>query len=58
MTRQERREELRRLASRPNGRNALHSILTRDFIPFGKLPIGAVMIVAVLDHECRLRPGG
>jgi hypothetical protein len=51
MTREERREELKRLAALPNGIDQLYSILTRNFIPFEKLPIGTLMIEAILDHE-------
>jgi hypothetical protein len=50
-TREERREELKRLAAMPNGIDKLYSILTRNFIPFEKLPIGTLMIEAILDHE-------
>ena len=54
-TREERREELKRLAATPNGIDKLYSILTREFIPFEKLPIGTLMIEAILGHEY---PGG
>jgi hypothetical protein len=50
-TREERREELKRLAARPNGTDRLYLLLTRNFIPFEKLPIATLMIEAVLDHE-------
>jgi len=50
-TREERREELKQLAARPNGINKLYGILTRNFIPFEKLPIGTLMIEAILDHD-------
>jgi hypothetical protein len=50
-TREERRGELKRLAATPNGLNKLYAILTRNFIPFEKLPIGTLMIEAILDHE-------
>jgi hypothetical protein len=50
-TREERREELKRLAASPNGSNKLYSILTRNFISFEKLPIGTLMIEAILDYE-------
>ncbi len=50
-TREERREELKRLAAMPNGTDKLYAILTRNFIPFEKLPIGTLMIEAVLNHE-------
>jgi hypothetical protein len=50
-TREERREELKRLAATPNGTDKLYAILTRDFIPFVKLPIGTLMIEAILDHD-------
>jgi hypothetical protein len=50
-TKEERREELKQLAAMPNGSDKLYSILTRNFIPFKKLPIGTLMIEAILDHE-------
>jgi hypothetical protein len=50
-TREERRGELKRLAARPNGSDRLYAILTRNFIPFEKLPIGTLMIEAILNHE-------
>ena len=50
-TREERREELKRLAASPNGINKLHEILTGNFIPFEKLPIGTLMIETILDYE-------
>ena len=50
-TREERREELKRLAARPNGSDKLYGILTRNFVPFEKLPIGTLMIEAILDYE-------
>lgn len=50
-TREERRVELKRLAAAPNGGDKLYAILTRGFIPFEKLPIGTLMIEAILDHE-------
>jgi precorrin-2 methylase len=50
-TREERREELKRLAAMPNGIDKVYAILTRNFIPFEKLPIGTLMIEAILDHE-------
>jgi hypothetical protein len=50
-TREERREELKHLSARPNGNDSLHLILTRDFIPFKKLPIRTLMIETILDHE-------
>jgi hypothetical protein len=50
-TREERREELKRLAATPNGIDKLYSILTGNFIPFEKLPIGTLMIEAILDHD-------
>jgi hypothetical protein len=50
-TRAERREELKRLAATPNGADKLYAILTRNFIPFQKLPIGTLMIEAILGHE-------
>ena len=49
--REERHTELKRLAATPNGIDKLFLILTRDFIPFQKLPIGTLMIEAILDHE-------
>jgi hypothetical protein len=49
--REERREELKQLRDMPNGIDKLYLILTRNFIPFDKLPIGALMIEAILDHE-------
>jgi hypothetical protein len=50
-TREERRAELKQLAARPNGIGKLYLILTRNFIRFEKLPIGTLMIEAILDHE-------
>jgi hypothetical protein len=50
-TREERREELKQLAAMPNGIDKLYLILTRNFIPFEKLPIGTLMIEAILHHE-------
>lgn len=50
-TREERRGELKRLAATPNGLNKLYAILTRNSISFEKLPIGTLMIEAILDHE-------
>lgn len=50
-TREERREQLKQLAARPNGIDKLYSVLTKSFIPFDKLPIGTLMIEAILDHE-------
>jgi hypothetical protein len=50
-TREERRADLKRLAAKPNGIDKLYSILTRHFIRFEKLPIGTLMIQAILDHE-------
>ncbi len=50
-TREERREELKQLAAMPNGINKLYLILTQNFIPFEKLPIGTLLIEAILDHE-------
>ena len=50
-TREERKGELKRLAATPNGVNKLYAILTRNFIPFEKLPIGTLMIEAILDRE-------
>ena len=51
LTKEERRDELKRLAAMPNGIDKLYSIPTRNFIPFEKLPIGTLMIEAILDHE-------
>jgi hypothetical protein len=56
-TREERREELRRLAASPNGIDKLYLIMTRNFIPFEKLPIGTLMIEAILDHEYSEKKG-
>ena len=50
-TREERRKELRQLAAMPNGIDKLYLILTRNFIAFEKLPIGTLMIEAILDQE-------
>lgn len=50
-TRAERREELKKLAAMPNGFDKLYAILTRNFIPFDKLPIGTLRIEAILDQE-------
>ena len=50
-TSEERREELKQLAAMPNGIDKLYLILTRNFIPFDKLPIRTLMIEAILDHE-------
>ena len=50
-TRDERRAELKRLAGMPNGIDRLYLILTRSFIRFEKLPIGTLMIEAILAHE-------
>jgi len=50
-TREERREELKRLAARPNGIDRLYAILTREFIHFEKLPIRTLIIDAILGHE-------
>jgi hypothetical protein len=50
-TREERRQELKRLAASPNGIDKLYLIMTRNFVPFEKLPIGTLMIEAILDHE-------
>jgi hypothetical protein len=49
--REERREQLKRLAASPNGIDKLYAILTRNFIPFQKPPIGTLMIETILDHE-------
>ena len=50
-TKEQRREELKQLAVMPNGIDKLYLILTRNFIPFDKLPIGTLLIEAILDHE-------
>ena len=50
-TRAERQEELIRLAATPNSFDKLYLILTRNFIPFEKLPLKTLMIEAILDHE-------
>ena len=50
-TREGRRNELKQLAGMPNGIDKLYLILTQNFIPFEKLPIGTLMIEAILDHE-------
>ena len=49
-TKEQRREELKQLAAMPNGINKLYLILTRNFIAFEKLPIGTLLIEAILDH--------
>jgi hypothetical protein len=49
-TREERREELKRLAVMPNGIDRLYLILTRSFIAFEKPPLGTLMIKAILDY--------
>lgn len=50
-TREERREELKQLAAMPNGSMRLYMILSQNFIHFERLPIGILMIEAILDHE-------
>ena len=50
-TEEERRGELKQLGAMPNGIDKLYAILTRNFIPFQKLPMGTLMIEAILDHE-------
>jgi hypothetical protein len=50
-TKEERRGELKQLAAMPNGIDKVYSILTRSMIPFEKLPIGTLMIEAILDRE-------
>ena len=50
-TREERHDELKRLAAMPNGIDKLYLILTTKFILFEKLPIGTLMIQAILNHE-------
>jgi hypothetical protein len=47
----ERRAELKRLWAMPNGIDKLYLILTQNFIPFERLPLGTLMIEAILDHE-------
>ena len=54
-TREERREELKRLAAMPNGIDKLYAVLARGFIPFEKLPIGPLMVEAILAHEYPVR---
>ena len=49
--REQRREELKQLVAMPNGIDRLYLILTRNFIPFEKLPIGTLMVEAILGHE-------
>ena len=46
-TREERRKELKQLAAMANGMDKLYLILTRNFIPFDKPPIGTL----ILHHE-------
>ena len=55
-TREERREELKRLAAMPNGIDKLYAVLASNFIPFEKLPIGSLMVEAILAHEYPARP--
>lgn len=50
-TKEDRKNELKRLAAMPNGNDKLYAILTRNFIVFKKLPIGTLMIEAILNHE-------
>jgi hypothetical protein len=50
-SRDERHGELKRLAALPNGIDRLYLILTKHSIPFEKLPIGTLMIQAILNHE-------
>jgi hypothetical protein len=50
-TKEERRGELKRLAATPNGIDKVYAVLTRNFIPFHKLPIGTALIEAILDYE-------
>lgn len=50
-TREERREELKQLAARPNGVDRLYLILSKNSIPFPNLPIERLMIDTILDHE-------
>lgn len=50
-TREERREALKRLAAMPNGADKLYLIRTRSFSPFEKIPIGTLLLEAILDHE-------
>jgi hypothetical protein len=53
----ERPDELTRPAARPNGINRVYLILTGSAIPGRTIPIGTIMIAAILDHEFPLRPG-
>lgn len=50
-TREQRRDELKALAAKPNGYDKLFSVLRGAFIPFDKLPIRTLMIEAILNHE-------
>jgi hypothetical protein len=50
-TKEERREELQRLAAMPNGIDKLCLILTGNVFPFQQLPIEALMIDTILAHE-------
>lgn len=50
-TREERCNELRRLAGTPNGINKVYEILTTNRVAFEKLPIGALLIETILNHE-------
>ena len=50
-TREDRREELKQLAARPNGIDKLYRILTANNILFEKLPIATLMIETILGHE-------
>jgi hypothetical protein len=50
-SREERKLELKRIGALPNGRDKLFSILAGSFIPFTKMPIGTLMIEAILEHE-------
>lgn len=50
-TREDRHLELKRLAALPNGTDQLQAILSGSLIPFAKLPIGTLLINAILEHE-------
>ena len=50
-TRETRHSELKKIAVSPNGISKIYLILTTSNIAFEKLPIGSLMIEAILDHE-------
>ncbi len=50
-TREARPEELKRVAAMPTGTNKPHLLLTQNFIPSEKPPIGTLMVEAILDQE-------